>query len=340
VLIVGLLHGHTALQAQPTSEPSLTDGDGKPWTQGVSTEDRQAARELFLEGNRRFRIPLFAKAAEKYTAALTKWKHPAIYFNLALAQLNIGQEVEARDNLEHALQYGEEPLGAEQFQEAQKQFQEIDHALGWIHIVCATKGAEVTLDGVKLFTGPGSYQGRAKAKAYEVAAKKAGYLSLAKRVTITPSGFQDIELRLLTLNEAADASRRWALWKPWAVLAVGAAVTAGSGGLHALSARNFQAYDKRFHNLPCAVKVNVHGCNKDEIDPALNAQLNRALFQQKIALAGYIAGGSLVAAGIAFVYLNRPRLAEQGASMSAGMRAIIAPVVSVDMIGALVTVSY
>ena len=203
------------------------------------------------------RVPLFAQAAEKYTTALSQWKHPGFYFNLALAQLNLGQEIEARENLEKALQHGEEPLGAEEFKEAQKQLQEVERQLGRIHISCQTPGAEVTMDGVTLFTGPGSYQGWAKAKTHELTAKKQGYLSEARRVTVSFGQLQDIELKLVTLSEAEDTSRRWATWKPWSVVAAGSAVAAAGGVLHALAFRNFNAYDKSFSGLECAKSI---GC--------------------------------------------------------------------------------
>ena len=107
--------------------------------------------ELRVEGNRLFKVPLFAKAAEQYTAAIGKWKHPAFYFNLAVAQLNLGQDVEARDSLEHALHYGEAALGADDFKEAQKQLRELEQLLGRIRITSSTEGAEITIDGATLF---------------------------------------------------------------------------------------------------------------------------------------------------------------------------------------------
>ncbi|TMQ23258.1 MAG: hypothetical protein E6J90_10935 [Deltaproteobacteria bacterium] len=128
-------------QTQPTSpgrtRPASTNvsvqGDDKPWNRGVPLATREGARVVFLEGNRLFKVPLFAQAAEQYLAALTKWKHPAFYFNLAIAQLNLGQDLEARDSLEHALQHGAEPLGALEFQEAQKQLKEVERQRDTIH---------------------------------------------------------------------------------------------------------------------------------------------------------------------------------------------------------------
>lgn len=339
----GLAEPTTDAPAQSDDDPIVTDDDdNKPWSQGVSAENRKAARKLFLEGNRLFRVPLFAKAAEQYMAALGKWKHPAFYFNLALAQLNLGKEVDARESLEQALQYGEAPLGAEQFHEAQKQLKEVRRQLGQIRVTCRTPGAEVTMDGMTLFIGPGSYQGWTKAKTHELTAKKAGYLSEAQRVTVSSEGLRDVELKLVTLSQATDASRRWAAWKPWAVVAAGGLIAAGGGGLHALAARSFDDYDKEVSRLcstPAGDPPRV-GCTQDEIDPELAVQLQRARRQQVIAVSSYVVGGSLVATGIVLLYMNRPRIAEQaGSSLSAG-GVELTPVVSTDMLGLQLSMSH
>ncbi len=306
-----------------------------PWNKGVHGETRKAARELFLEGNRLFKIPLFAQAVEKYTEALGKWKHPAFYFNLALAELNLGQDLEARDSLEQALKYGEEPLRADHYQEAQKQLLELQRRLGRIRVNCPTRGAEVTLDGVTLFTGPGSYEGWVKANAHEITAKKQGYLAEAKRVMVSPGTLQDVALKLVTLSEAADTGRRWAVWKPWAVVATGSAVMISAGVLHTLSARNFSDYDKQFQQLSCATTT---GCRPDVIPPALSGQLTRATREQQLAVGGYIAGGSVIATGIVLLYLNRPRLIEQRPTSITTRDVAVVPMVSTDMLGILVSV--
>jgi len=364
VVITGLINHHASLRAQPVEDPvptsntSVPTGSGstatsdapillndedKPWNQGVSLEDRRSARELLLEGNRRFRIPLFTKAAERYVAALSKWKHPAFYFNLALAQLNLSLEVEARENLEHALQYGEEPLGVEQFQEAQKQLQEVERRLGRIRVSCRTPGAKVVLDGMTLFTGPGTYEGWAKAQDHEITARRPGYLFVAKQVTVSSGELQVVELKLITLSEAADASRRWTTWKPWLVIAAGGTIVTAAGLLQGVAARNFNAYNQAFPDLPCAdpQKTNPPGCPKD--DPGrmkLDDLLRRATRQQEVAVGGYLAGSSLVAAGVVLLYLNRPRLMERGAALSSVRNIAVVPAVSTDMVGISVTLSH
>ncbi len=313
-----------------------------PWDRGVSAESRKAARALFLEGNRLMQTLLFARAAEKYVAALSKWKHPRFYYNLAAAQIGLGQEVEARESLEKALAHGAAPLGEAEFQEAQKKLQDVTRQLGRIRVICQTPGAEVTLDGTTLFTGPGIHEGWVKAKAHELTAKKTGYLSEARRVTVAAGKTEDIELKLVTLSQATDASRRWAAWKPWAVVAAGGAIAAAGGGLHALAARGFNAHDKEFLTLPCVTDPDPAspGCRKDEVPSHLNDQLTLARREQTAAVGAYIVGGSLIAAGIVLLYLNQPRTVEQRDGRSSGRGVAVAPAVSVDMLGMLVSVSH
>jgi len=342
VTVIGLIAGRAPLHAQSPSDTIAIEDNAKPWSQGVPTTTRQAAQDLFLEGNRLFKIPLFARAAEQYTAALSQWKHPAFYFNLALAQLNLGQEVEARSNLEQALKHGEQPLGAERFQLGQKQLQDLERRLGRIRVSCQTEGAEVTLDGVSLFSGPGSYEGWVKAKAHEITAKRPDYLSEARRVVVSSGELKSLDLKLITLSEAAESGRRWVTWKPWAVVAAGGAVAASAGVLHALSAKNFRTYDDKFRQLDCAAISDAQspGCTKEQISSALRSQLSHAELERKMALGGYIVGGSLVAAGVVLLYMNRPHLKEQPAANSFTERVTVVPAISTDMLGLLVTMTH
>ncbi len=348
--IAGLLCGHASLRAQPAGapvpvddDPVVIDGPDKPWSQGIPIASRSAARELFLEGNRLFWIPLFARAAEHYTAALARWKHPAFYFNLALAQINLGHEVEAKDSLERALAHGEEPLGAKAFQEGRKRLQEVKRQLGRIRVICRTPGAEVTLDGAMLFVGPGSHEGWVKARPHELTAKKTGYQSEARRVTVSAGKILEVDLSLVTLTQAADASRRWAAWKPWAVAAAGGVVMAAGGGFHALAFRNFNAHDLKFQGLACADPQGgvLPGCPRSDPElTTLNRLLKRARLQQEIAVGSYVAGASLIAAGVGLLYMNRPRLAEHGVAGPSSRHMTIIPAGSSDELGVIVRVSY
>ncbi|HEX7992959.1 MAG TPA: tetratricopeptide repeat protein, partial [Streptosporangiaceae bacterium] len=274
----GSLAAPAVLHAQPVDAPNMAGGEDMPWNKGVPQATRAAAREVFLEGNRLFKIPLFSRAVEKYNEALDKWKHPAFYFNLAIAQINLGQWLEARENLEQALKYGPDPLRADRFEEAKKQLLEVQRHLGRIRVRSPTPGAEVTLDAVTLVTGPGQREVWVTASAHEVTAKKPDYGTQARRVAVGPGTQESVDLSLRKLVE----DRPWANWKPWAVVAAGAGVAAASGVLHGVSAHDFSTFDSEFAKLPCAAM----GCKQDQIDPALSSRLNRARLEQRIAVGG------------------------------------------------------
>jgi hypothetical protein len=335
VIVCSLIAISAPLRAQPADAPSAAGSDDMPWNRGVATERRAGARQVFLEGNRLFKIPLFAQAVEKYGEALDQWRHPAFYFNLAFAQLNLGQDFEARENLERALQYGPEPLGPDRFKEAQNQLLEVQRHLGRIRITCATPGAEVTLDGVPLFTGPGDREVWVKAQAHEVTAKALDHATQSRHLNAPAGARQTLDLALRKLVE----DRPWSSWKPWAVMASGAAVAAAGGVLHALAARDFHDYDARFVKLSCASL----GCTDAQIetgDPHLPPLLRRAQQDQHIAVAAYIVGGAAVAAGVVLVYLNRPHLMEPEAASSRLAGVAMTPVVSADLLGVMVTIRH
>lgn len=321
-----------AAHAEQADAPNVAGSDDMPWNRGIGQDTRIAAREAFLEGNRLFKIPLFSRAAEKYLEAIDKWKHPAFYFNLAIAEINLGQYLEARDSLERALKYGADPLRADRFQEAKKQLVDVEHHLARIRVDCQTPGAEVTLDGATLFTGPGKREVWVTVHAHEIAAKRSQYATAAKRVAVAAGGEETVSLSLRKLVE----DRPWSTWKPWVVVGAGVAVAGAAGVLQALSSRDFNNYDSRFGKLACSAM----GCTEQQIaqdDPTLTKLLDHARLEKRLAIGGYIAGGAAIAAGAVLVYLNRPHLLTEDVNQNAAGIAVV-PVVSPDTIGIQVMV--
>ncbi|HET9625212.1 MAG TPA: tetratricopeptide repeat protein [Kofleriaceae bacterium] len=314
--------------------PNIAGSDSSPWNRGVSQQVRAEARQVFLEGNRLFKIPLFSQAVEKYAEAIDKWKHPAFYFNLAIAEINLGQYLEARDSLEHAIQYGPEPLRADRFAEAKKQLIEVERHLGRLRVRVPTRDAEVSLDGVALFSGPVDREIWVSARGHEIAVKKPEYLAQSKRLTVAAGTRESVDVSLRRLVE----ERPYATWKPWAVIGLGVAVAGASVGLHVLSERNFSSYDEGFGRLGCS----QNGCTQAQIDagnPRLTPRLDRARLEQRIAVGGYIGGAAAITGGIILLYLNRPHLTEREDPNPSAAGVAVTPVLSTDIVGVQLTVS-
>lgn len=325
----------TVAAIDPTVDaPNIAGSDNAPWNRGVPQQVRRDARAVFLEGNRLFKIPLFSQAVEKYNAAIDKWKHPAFFFNLAIAEINLGQYLEAREHLERAIQYGPDPLRADRFAEAKKQLVEVEHHLGRLRVRVPTASAEISVDGVPVFSGPVDRQIWVTARQHEIAVKKPEYVAQSKRLTIAAGTTATVDISLLKLVE----DRPYATWKPWAVIGAGVLIAGASGGLQAIAARNFTSYDNGFNALACAKT----GCTQQAIDkgnPKLTPLLNRAHLEQRIAVGGYIAGGAAIAGGIVLLYLNRPHLMEREDPNPNAAGVAVVPVLSTDMVGVQLTVN-
>src|SRR5205085_45324 len=98
-----------------------TPAGERPWAVGVSPEQQKTALAKFREANDMLNNGLFARAANTYKEALQSWKHPAIHYNLALALMNVDQPIEAYDNLENSMIYGEQgPLEKDKFEHAKE----------------------------------------------------------------------------------------------------------------------------------------------------------------------------------------------------------------------------
>jgi hypothetical protein len=341
VAVVAVIAAGARAHAQPApaaaspaaDAPNIAGDEHMAWNVGVDPDTRAAARAIFLEGNRLFKIPLFSQAVEKYGEALARWRHPAFSFNLALTLINLGRYLEARDQLVRAIAYGPAPLRADRFAEAQKQLVEVERHLGRLHVRCAVAGAEVALDGAKLFTGPGERTLWVVPQDHDLAAKKSAYRTQDAHVHVAAGAMETVELAPHPLIE----DRPWAVWKPWAVVGAGVAIAGGGGALHALSARGFSAFDAGFAALPCAAM----GCSGDQIaagNPGLPGRLDRARLEQRLAVGAYLVGGAALATGIYLVYRNQPHVVEQEGPEPPARGVAVAPVVAPDLIGVLVSV--
>jgi hypothetical protein len=290
-----------------------TSGEDRPWSKGVPLERRQAARAIFLEGNELIKDTLFAKAADRYREAIATWDHPAFHYNLAIAQINLDQPIEAYESLQRAMRHGTAPLGASRHEQTLNYLKLLESQLARIEVVCNDAGAEVSLDGKPLFVGPGRHQGLVRPGAHQLVASKPGYLIWSEPVVVSSGERMSIEVTLVTLDQVSESSRRWATWKPWAVVGGGAVVALAGGVVHRRAAVSFGEYDDEFLQLGCVVEPDPDepGCTEADVPAHMQDKLRQATWEQRIAVASYTVGGAALATGLVLVYLNRPRLTQK-----------------------------
>ncbi len=297
-----LAFGLTALQVTPAIAQA-NDGnanaggdDDRPWAEGVSKDDQRAALKLFSEGNAMLRDSLFVKAVEKYKEAIQHWAHPAIFYNLSLALLNLDKPLEVHESLKKTLAFGPAPIGDDKFEHAQSYLHLVEKQLATIVVSCDVKGANVKLDGHQIFIGPGKYEALVLAGEHTVVAAKEGYVTTTVTRMLAPAKTDTFAIKMFNDEELTRYRRKWAIWKPWTVLGGGSAIFVIGGTLHLLARSKFNTYDDRI--LACG------GCVPSS---NLAAKKDNASVMQAAAFAGYIVGGAAAITGAVLLYMNRAK---------------------------------
>jgi hypothetical protein len=297
VLILMCLAARAAAQPPPTP-------DVRPWAEGVPEDKQALALKAYEEGNAEFVQDRFAQAVTKYREALGHWDHPSIRFNMAVALINLGQPIEARESLDRALAFGEAPLGPDLHRQALTYQRLLDGQLTRLTIKCDEPDAEVSLDGIVLFKAPGSVTSWIAPGQHQLVATKPGYLTSSQSLALVPGTTETFDVRLLPYTSTTRTTRRWAPWKPYAVVASGALVAGFGGILYAVAASDYSAYDDHIRT-DCP-----RGCSAGDLAamPDVVAIKDRADSEQAAAFSLFVVGGALAVAGGVGLYLNQPRI--------------------------------
>ena len=305
-------------RAQQTNLDNDSNGE-RPWAKGVSPERQRKALDLFRQGNGALKDTLFKAAAEQYLLALAQWDHPAIHYNLALADLQIAPPEETYTQIVAALKYGRAPLDSDKFDQATRYKALLEGQLANIEIACVTEGATVKLDGKTLFMSPGSFKGMVRAGEHTILASKDGYVTTEQSQVIQAGQTSTHTLKLFTTADLTEYRRRFNVAVPWVVVGVGAALVGTGLGLHLAARDAFRAYDQGI--TECVSPV-TGGCT-----PTL--QLSEARKNgdrlQSFAIAGYITGGVALAAGAFLVYFNRLQAFRTSSGFTATLLPLVGP---------------
>ena len=285
------------------SDESLQKGatGDRPWANGVPEAEQQAALVAFRDGNLQLNDGLFAKASDKYREALKHWDHPAIHYNLALALMNLDQPIEAYNNMQASLKFGEPPLQSkDKFDHAKEYLLLLEKEIATVEVSCDKVGAKVTVDGALAFVAPGKFQTQVLVGKHTFVAEKQGYTTHINAPYIGPGEKFRIELKLYTSEELTRYKRKWnATWMPWAVIGAGALI-AGGGALMEVSANSaYKDYDAKV----AACNMNNQGC---PTTAALNDMKSSGDSKKTLGFVGYGIGAAAIVTGAVLLYVNRP----------------------------------
>jgi hypothetical protein len=321
--VMCLATGPAAAQPAPAEEP--------PWSRGVSAEQRARAQALLEEGNELFLRAQHRDALSRYQLAVQTWDHPAIRFNIVRALIQLDRPVEAYENLELALRHGSAPLEEQIYAEAQAYQRLLRGRIAELEIAAAQDGVVVTLDGRSFLRGPGMQRTRLLPGAHQIVGKKAGHLTVTRDVVVLPGANDIVEITLPTFAEATVTTRRWAMWKPWAVLGAGAATIGLGVLLERESAADLDQYRADLDRLCREVP-----CRESELPEETRALERDSVLGHRLAIGSFVLGGAAVLTGLTLVVLNRPTSVLP--DDAAGTATVgVAPAVGPGLVGATVS---
>src|SRR5438552_4098319 len=111
--------------------------DDDPWAGGVPRAQQEQANALFAEANQLFAQQAHGPALDKYKAAIALWDHPLIRFNMAVTEIRLDHLLDADDDLEKALRYGETPFSPELYRQALDYRTLVKKQIGMVEVTCS-----------------------------------------------------------------------------------------------------------------------------------------------------------------------------------------------------------
>jgi len=298
LLLAAFLVATVATVATP--RPASADPP-TPWAQGVPTVQQDQANALFDEGNQLFAQQAHGPALDKYRAAIALWDHPMIRFNMAVTEIRLDRILEAAQDLEQALRFGQTPFTSDLYHQALDYQTLLAGRIGDLEVSCTQAAVQVLLDGKPWFECPGTRKLRVTTGEHVVVGDRAGFLNSSSRVVVAGGAVATQRINLVSLEAAAYLVYPHPRWIPWTVAGSGVAIALGGLGYYLAGKNEMDAFHSDFANT-CAT-----GCEADLSSHApLRRERDSAVLKGKIAVSMMVAGGAITVGGVVLAILNRP----------------------------------
>jgi len=279
----------------PTAHAEVTRTGSEPWYRQASAEARQRAESLFAQAVAKHQQFLRGDALALYEQALAQWDNPDIQWNLALVLEDLGQYLRAHQELEGALRW-EASLGAERLREVRERMRALEmQRLARIATAREEPGAEIKLDGEPWLPRAGRRSALVLPGEHYLAASKPGYFTVTRPVYVKAG--QAARVALPMDEDRLLETRRWTVWKPWAVVGAGIAVAAVGAALERRS----------FADREAAATKERARCQGPACEPSRMDIYDRADVEHRLAIGAFAASGAALAAGLALAWRNQPR---------------------------------
>jgi hypothetical protein len=289
----------------PESPPPTTSGDDIPaWAKDVPQEIRTQANDLYEAGNDYFGKQAHALALEKYKAALKLWDHPLIRFNAAVTEIRLDKVLDAAEDLDQALRFGDKPFKPELYQQALDYQALIKGRVGYIEGSCTQSDAHLQLDGKPWVDCPGTKSTRVLVGEHTIVGEKKNYLTISKKIELRADSKVTEKVTFVPLESAIILKYPFRKWIPWTTLGAGVGIALIGVGTYYTGKSDLDQFMADY------ARDCVNGCEEGLTSPnhsLLRNERSRALFKGDLGIGLMISGGAVALGGAVFVLLNRPK---------------------------------
>ena len=284
------------------AESPPADTPTEPWAEDVPEATRTEANVLFNEGNELYMRDEIEQAVDKYRAAVLLWDHPMIRFNLAVAEVRLDRVLDASNDIDHALRFGNVPFTPALYRQALAYQKLIEAQVAHVDVRCEQAGTQVWLDGKTWFICPGKQTKRVVVGEHHVVGERLGHVPASRRVMLKGGGTEVVHLQLETIESATVYEYPVRPWIPWTSAAVGAAIGLTGAGIWIAGRNQIDDFNERFATA-CAA-----GCRSDLSDqPLLADQLARGRTIEKVGITTLVIGAAAALGGVTWGLLfNQP----------------------------------
>jgi hypothetical protein len=287
----------------PAPAPPPEPAEETPWSKGVPADVQAKANALYDEGNQLFAQQAHQPALEKYKAAIALWDHPLIRFNLAVTEIRLDKVLDAADDLDKALRFGDKPFKPELYQQALDYQALIKGRVGYVEASCDTTASHLLLDGKPWFDCPGTQKQRIATGEHAIVGERQGYLTASQKLVVTGGATATAKIALIPLDAAVKLEYPHRRWVPWTMAGMGLAVGLAGAGTYFLGKSQLDQFNGDYA-IQCAA-----GCEPGLTDPShrpLKDEEDGAELKGKIGIGMMAAGGAVMVAGVVLAIMNRP----------------------------------
>jgi hypothetical protein len=271
-----------------------------PWAAGVPLDHQKQANHLFAEANQLFAQQAHAPALEKYKQAIALWDHPLIRFNMAVTEIRLDRILDAAEDLDRALRYGNTPFTPELYQEALDYQALVKKQVGVIAASCDQRDVHIQLDGKPWLSCPGKQEQKVLAGEHVLLAEGKDLMARSQRLLVAGGATTTQDIRLVSIESAVIMKYRYRRWVPYTVTAVGVAVAGGGLAMWLAGRSQMDQFTADFTtNCPA-------GCQMDFSDkPFLRDERDSAELKGNIGIGMMAAGGAVAVTGLILTIANK-----------------------------------